>query len=297
MQESILYFFRDISNPVLDKIFTIITMLGEQYFIIAVISLVYWNISKQYGFILSFSFLVSVASSEILKLLFHTKRPFEVLENLYPVRMETALGYSFPSGHTQAATSFFVTGSLFYKKINLFISALVISALVAISRLYLRVHWLIDVIGGLAIGFIISIIMYFILDEISKNAKRRSLFVLVFFIITSMALIVLNIVELIRGWGDIKIESTYKILSVFGGCSLGFFLEDKIVKFSNKNSFIKKTIVFILGIGTTLFFMIVLKKVFPDKYLFDTIRYFFIGVWITFLYPLLCLNFKLFSRG
>jgi len=100
-----------------------------------------------------------------------------------------------------------------------------------------------------------------------------------------MALIVLNIVELIRGWGDIKIESTYKILSVFGGCSLGFFLEDKIVKFSNKNSFIKKTIVFILGIGTTLFFMIVLKKVFPDKYLFDTIRYFFIGVWITFLYP------------
>jgi len=112
-----------------------------------------------------------------------------------------------------------------------------------------------------------------------------------------MALIVLNIVELIRGWGDIKIESTYKILSVFGGCSLGFFLEDKIVKFSNKNSFIKKTIVFILGIGTTLFFMIVLKKVFPDKYLFDTIRYFFIGVWITFLYPLLCLNFKLFSRG
>ncbi|MBP7553976.1 MAG: phosphatase PAP2 family protein [Spirochaetes bacterium] len=281
----------------MDKIFTIITMLGEQYFIIAVISLVYWNISKQYGFILSFSFLVSVASSEILKLLFHTKRPFEVLENLYPVRMETALGYSFPSGHTQAATSFFVTGSLFYKKINLFISALVISALVAISRLYLRVHWLIDVIGGLAIGFIISIIMYFILDEISKNAKRRSLFVLVFFIITSMALIVLNIVELIRGWGDIKIESTYKILSVFGGCSLGFFLEDKIVKFSNKNSFIKKTIVFILGIGTTLFFMIVLKKVFPDKYLFDTIRYFFIGVWITFLYPLLCLNFKLFSRG
>ena len=285
MQESILYFFRDISNPVLDKIFTIITMLGEQYFIIAVISLVYWNISKRYGFILSFSFLVSVASSEILKLLFHTKRPFEVLENLYPVRVETALGYSFPSGHTQAATSFFVTGSLFYKKINLFISALVISALVAISRLYLRVHWLIDVIGGLAIGFIISIIMYFILDEISKNAKRRSLLVLVFFIITSMALIVLNIVELIRGWGDIKIESTYKILSVFGGCSLGFFLEDKIVKFSNKNSFIKKTIVFILGIGTTLFFMIVLKKVFPDKYLFDTIRYFFIGVWITFLYP------------
>lgn len=297
MQESILYFFRDISNPVLDKIFAVITMLGEQYFIIAVISLVYWNISKRYGFILSFSFLVSVASSEILKLLFHTKRPFEVLENLYPVRVETAIGYSFPSGHTQAATSFFITGSLFYKKINLFISALVISALVAISRLYLRVHWLIDVIGGLAIGFIISIIMYFILDEISKNAKRRSIFVLVFFIITSIALIVLNIVEFIRGWGDIKIESAFKILSVFGGCSLGFFLEDKIVKFSNKNSFIKKTIVFILGIGTTLFFMIVLKKVFPDKYLFDTIRYFFIGVWITFLYPLLCLNFKLFSRG
>jgi len=297
MQESILYFFRDISNPVLDKIFTLITMLGEQYFIIAVISLVYWNISKRYGFILSFSFLVSVASSEFLKLLFHTKRPFEVLQNLYPVRVETALGYSFPSGHTQAATSFFVTGSLFFKKINLFISALVISSLVAISRLYLRVHWPIDVIGGLAIGFVISIIMYFILDEISKNSKNRSIFVLVFFIIIMILLIILIIVDLISGWGEIKIESAFKILSVFGGCSLGFFLEDKIVKFSNKNSFIKKTIVFILGIGTTLFFMIVLKKVFPDKYLFDAIRYFFIGFWITFLYPLLCLNFKLFSRG
>ena len=297
MQESILYFFRDISNPVLDKIFTIITMLGEEYFIIAVISLVYWNISKRYGFILTLSFLVSAASSEILKLLFHTKRPFEVLENLRPVRVETALGYSFPSGHTQAATSFFVTGSLFYKKINLVILALVISALVALSRLYLRVHWLIDVIGGLAIGFVISIIMYFILDEISKNVKRRSMFVLVSFIVTSIALVVLNILELAAGFGDIKIKSVFKVLSVLGGCSLGFFLEDKIVKFSNKNSFVKKTIVFVLGIATTLFFMIALKKVFPEKYLFDSIRYFFIGFWIAFLYPLLCLNFKLFSRG
>jgi undecaprenyl-diphosphatase len=91
--------------------------------------------------------------SNVLKLVVHRERP-SVL------RLVVANGYSFPSGHTVAAASatsaiaFIIgTGRSRLVRATLAGAAALIAISVATSRALLGVHWLSDVIAGLAIGW------------------------------------------------------------------------------------------------------------------------------------------------
>ena len=69
-------------------------------------------------------------------------------------------GYSFPSGHTTMATAmafalyFILSGKTTSRtvKVCLFLLALGWSLLIALTRLYLGVHWFSDVVGGFGLG-------------------------------------------------------------------------------------------------------------------------------------------------
>ncbi len=89
-----------------------------------------------------------------LKLLFHRPRPVDMLV--------PATGYSFPSGHAFMATVFY--GLLIYlvwtesqsravRAVATTLGALMI-ALIGMSRIYLGVHWMTDVMGGFLAGFV-----------------------------------------------------------------------------------------------------------------------------------------------
>jgi membrane-associated phospholipid phosphatase len=104
-----------------------------------------------------FAFVAAVGVGEIilnnlLKLIVHRERP-SVL------RLVAAHGYSFPSGHTVAATSCWLAIALVIgrdssRRTRAFLlgAAVLIAVSVATSRALLGVHWLTDVIAGLVIG-------------------------------------------------------------------------------------------------------------------------------------------------
>ena len=60
--------------------------------------------------------------------------------------------FSFPSGHT--AASFAAAAALLFSKCRGWIPALVLAILIALSRLYLYVHYPTDVLAGVAVGFL-----------------------------------------------------------------------------------------------------------------------------------------------
>jgi len=117
------------------------------------------------------------------KIVFHRPRPE------FPVYVETS--FSFPSGHATIAIALY--GFLAYiliqevhswkKKVNIFFGAILLAILIGLSRLYLGVHYVSDILGGYLLGFLwlivgISIAVYLgsrqtnnIVETISKKMK------------------------------------------------------------------------------------------------------------------------------
>ena len=69
----------------------------------------------------------------------------------------------FPSGHTAAAAAFYPMACYFFEgvvrrwvKHALYALAAVLIVLVAVSRMVLRVHWPLDVVGGAALGILVA---------------------------------------------------------------------------------------------------------------------------------------------
>lgn len=88
----------------------------------------------------------------LLKLFFARSRP-ELFE-----RVTEADGYSFPSGHAMGATVIFglsalALGHVFkMARVGIWAGAVLVIAVIGLSRIYLGVHWPTDVVGGFCAG-------------------------------------------------------------------------------------------------------------------------------------------------
>lgn len=93
-----------------------------------------------------------LATNLVLKPLIHRTRPYEVFEALRTL-VPAERDYSFPSGHS---TSSFAAGWAIFrvapKKYGSI--ALALAICIAISRLYVGVHYPTDVLAGIAIGIV-----------------------------------------------------------------------------------------------------------------------------------------------
>lgn len=140
-------------NDNLTNIYKSITFLGSGVFITisCLLSLVLSFILKKrnIGLIITSCVTINSLFSEFLKIIIARPRP-EILQ----ITVENS--YSFPSSHTVASVS--LCGILLYlvlkreinKKIKLFLSIILVllPILIGISRIYLGVHNLSDVLGG-----------------------------------------------------------------------------------------------------------------------------------------------------
>lgn len=148
-------FMESIENPIGVSFFKFIALMTEPLFllVISLIISIYLYVKKANldSYIFAGTALVTAGVIKILKEYFMRSRPLNALV------VETTS--SMPSGHATFAIVFF--GMLMYlfmnKKTKLkWITASIIAVGVIIfSRLYLRVHWFTDVLGGLVLGSII----------------------------------------------------------------------------------------------------------------------------------------------
>jgi len=150
--ENINIFVQNFGNPLVDKLFVAITNSGSHavYFILA--SIIFWCFSKKTGiramYVILFSAFLAIFAKNIMVM----PRPPEYLH-----KMEVE-GFGFPSAHAQVSAGFwgYLGGVARNKKITLICAAALI--LVSLSRVYLGVHFVGDVMGGILFGLVIALI-------------------------------------------------------------------------------------------------------------------------------------------
>ena len=89
-------------------------------------------------------------SNRIFKPLFHRARPFEVIENAR--QLVQAYGYSFPSSHAANSFSLALAVSFIWKNRWITAALLFLAFLSGISRIYVGVHYPLDMLGGILLA-------------------------------------------------------------------------------------------------------------------------------------------------
>ncbi|MDI3317599.1 MAG: phosphatase PAP2 family protein [Bacillota bacterium] len=135
------------STPWLDRWMVAITTLGSATFYMLLLPPVYWLAGRREGHRLFFLFLVSMWLNGFFKAFFALPRP-SAAEGVRQVVVETSNG--FPSGHAQGSVTLW--GFLAAEHRRIWPLSVLVIVLVCLSRLYLGVHYLADVAGGLVIG-------------------------------------------------------------------------------------------------------------------------------------------------
>ena len=119
----------------------------------------YFKVSKKKGIWLASTVLITAILIKLLKEIIQRSRPIDAIIS--------STSSSFPSGHTTMAVVFFGLMAYMFRgkthKTKRIVTGSIIVLVIAFTRVYLRVHWLTDVLAGLVIGGIIltaSILIY-----------------------------------------------------------------------------------------------------------------------------------------
>lgn len=204
-------------------IIALITQLGDGWFLISLLAILYWTRSNDHEDILLVGGMLAcgIGLYRGLKFLFGFGRPEQPLldPELLPAVIRQiyeatafASGYGFPSGHATMTTIVYfglaavlTRGS---KRLRFGIAALIVS-LVGFSRVALGVHYVVDIVAGVALGGILLVVAFDVLDRLPTYRLTILLIVAVvlnvFYVLTSNghfdAIIMIGIsLGLLGGW-------------------------------------------------------------------------------------------------
>lgn len=184
VNEAVFHLFRGARRPELDNIMIHITLLGQKQVIFPVIFIIFGYLLYSRHFReASHTLMLAVfgaGSVFVFKHLIESQRPWGIISN--------AETYSMPSGHTVLSVvlyvglAFIIANSMHSKRWIAYVTAIVISFAVGMSRLYLGAHWFTDVFSAWLLG---AAILCFVIISYERSkvkvVKPLSLFLLALF--------------------------------------------------------------------------------------------------------------------
>jgi membrane-associated phospholipid phosphatase len=263
-------------------LFILASFTGSEFFFLAVIAVGYWAVDKQLSKQVAILLLFSSVSNYWLKSIIRNPRPPQ--SNWLPG--VSASNYSLPSGHSQSSTVFWgwVGVSVTKKYVQVSLFALII--LVGVSRVYLGVHWLGDVLSGWLIGaFILSIVIRFKESFFSMVDSTKLYF---FLVVAGLSMFVIESIS--TGFND----NLGSLGGLMIGAGSGFLLEKKYVDFNVSDVSLSVRLLR-AGVGLVVLSLVIvgLATWFPiTTFWLMGIRYALIVVTALFIWPYLFTRLK-----
>jgi len=170
----VFHFIETYQSPAITRIAKFVTWFGTGFFLIPAYLVIIVFLSKRKQFreavMVAIVATLSLLSGWLLKDIFHRPRPIAPL-------VSGAGGYSFPSGHSLGGFTF--SGVLIYLLLHsskpgyvkwiLSIFLILFAFLIALSRIYLRVHFASDVLGSLLVTIVWLTLTFIFLNTIEKR--------------------------------------------------------------------------------------------------------------------------------
>ena len=270
----------------LNAVFEGITLLGEETLIILLVVALWFAVDKKLAQQVFFVTATSLSVNGIIKNFAKVPRPFT--KGVSCVRLDTATGYAFPSGHTQGFATWSSFFAVKFKKTWLTILVAVLVGLVAFSRLYLGAHYPSDVIVGIALGVGIAILGNYLFEKV-KDLKKLYLGTLL--VLTPFIVYFLFV-------ADPLFADLFKTFGMVGGMVAVSFLDEKTEPLSYDVAWWKKLIRIVIGVVLAVALKEVIKlvnvfDVIQISLLIDAVRYFIVVITVGYLCPLLFKKIKL----
>jgi len=162
-----------IRSPNLTIFFQYITWLGYKDFLFLFVPFCYWFFDRKVFGIFTLFVFIGAFINTYLKDFFQDPRP-DTLLNIDPWSSTIDLSYGFPSGHAQLAIV--IWGYLFLNTQNIFLKIFCVFLIITISfsRIYLGVHDVADVVGGIIIGLFLIYALTILLSSKGEWLKNQS---------------------------------------------------------------------------------------------------------------------------
>jgi undecaprenyl-diphosphatase len=98
------------------------------------------------------AFLSRIVIVEVIKRIVNHPRPYEIVSNIHPLLSDAEHGMSFPSGHTVIYFSF----AFAFWGTEYFWPFLVLATLGSVARVYVGVHFPVDIVASVIIAAIVA---------------------------------------------------------------------------------------------------------------------------------------------
>ena len=266
-------FLQSFSFPILDVLFKLITYFGNPlpWFIIA--AWLFWAGYEKKSFTLMTILLFSSIASGTLKQIIARPRPTGLIV------LDDLVGYSMPSGHSTLAGT--IAGYAYFSnwiKKQFKWTILILAILTGVSRLYLGVHYISDVLAGLLLGAILGWSISKLETKINK---------------TNFHISKLKEEALLVGFFVLMIVSNIFIPEEYYGAYaiLGYFIGYAIFRHTNLKQTLtltkSKTQLFIaFFFGTAIFGVLGASAYYLTNGLISQILFFVAGIFITLIWPI-----------
>lgn len=121
------------------------------------------------------SLVVTFVLLEVAAMLNLDHRPFMDISNLHQL-ISHAAGKSFPSDHTTASMGVALTVLYFTKFKKTGVILLLAALLIGFSRIFVGVHYPLDILGGIVTAFVGTTLVYIVMRTTNRGNKNKMAF-------------------------------------------------------------------------------------------------------------------------